>query len=98
MAAGYYLGRKPWLSILLALIGVDAGMALYLAWCPWFAADYDFFHGDIVAGALLIDQVSIVANDPSTTLALPIYAAAAVGAVIILRTPATRQSAPGCEG
>jgi hypothetical protein len=93
VGTGYVLGRKPWLSVLVACVGVDVVLTVYLAWCPWFLADYDFFHGDIVAGALLLDQVGVWANDPYTTLALPIYAALAVGALIILRMAGSREDA-----
>jgi hypothetical protein len=75
-AAGRYLGKVPWLSALLAVVAVDALLLGYLVWCPWFVSDYDFFHGEIFAGAVLLDQVSFVANDPYTTLVAPLYVVA----------------------
>lgn len=72
-------GARPNRSAIAACFLCNALLAAYLLWCPWTVSTHDFFHGDIVAGALLADQLVIIANDPYTTVALPMYVAFAFG-------------------
>ncbi len=76
-------GGRPNRSAIAACFLCNALLAAYLFWCPWSVSTHDFFHGDIVAGAVLIDQLVIVANDPYTTVALPMYVAFALGHLVI---------------
>jgi len=84
----FYLGRRPKLSMFMACISCEVALAGYVAWSPWFLSDYDFFHGDIVASPLLLDQVAVVASDPYTTLAIPVYLALGVSTWLIAQRAA----------
>jgi hypothetical protein len=75
VGAALLLGRKPILSTLLACLVSELLLGGYVKWNPWFLSDYDFFHGDIISSPLIIDQVAVVANDPYTTLTIPLYLA-----------------------
>ena len=61
-------------------------LAVYLQLVPWTLWSYDAFHGDIVAGALLLDSVFFfAANDPYTTIASLVYVALLAAGATILR-------------
>jgi hypothetical protein len=85
-AAGFRFGNRPVRSVMGACLLCYAVLGAYLAWSPWFLASYDFFHGDLLSGALLWDQVAVLANDPYTSLTLPLYFVLALCHVFILRS------------
>lgn len=69
----YLFGKHPYRSALASSLMVLLALALYTYWCPWFFFDYDMFHGDLVATALLFDQFALVAVDPYSTIGAACY-------------------------
>src|SRR6185436_5393294 len=62
-AVAYRFGKHPAASVLLAGVVTDGIVAAYVFWCPWTTWDFDFFIGDLIASAILLDHVPI-ATDP----------------------------------
>jgi len=81
----FRFGNRPVFSVLGACVLSAALLGAYLTLCPWFRSDYDFFHGDVLGGALLLDAVSVVASDPYSSLTLPLYFSLALCHVALLR-------------
>jgi hypothetical protein len=78
---------RRWSTAVLGCFFVEASLLAYLAWCPWFRSDFDMFHGELFAGALLFDFISPLANDPYSTIATWFYLGAWAGSLLVLRPP-----------
>jgi hypothetical protein len=66
-------------------IAVVACLLAYVLWCPWLAIDFDNFHGDLFASALLFDHMSPLANDPYSTISASFYLLAWASCLAALR-------------
>jgi hypothetical protein len=73
-AVAYRIGSSGVPSVAVASGARVAVLSAYVAWCPWFHLDYDFFPGDVIATARLLDLPMVLANG-HTMLALPAYVA-----------------------
>lgn len=82
---GYFVGHRPILSVAATYVCVLVILITYNLTTHWSLSDYDEFHGDIFASALLRDHlIFFLANDPYTTLASLVYVDFAVVSLLIL--------------
>lgn len=93
VAIGFYEGKRPRRSVPLGIATTVMLLVAYLAWCPWFHSDYDFFHGELFAGALVLDAISPMASDPYTTIATFCYLAAWTAMLVSIADPLGRPRA-----
>jgi hypothetical protein len=82
---GRRFGARPGVSVPVGLAMTISLLVAYVAWCPWLSLDYDFFHGELFTGALVLDHVLPIANDPYTTLSIGCYLAAWIAALATRR-------------
>lgn len=87
-AVGFAFGGRPW-SWALGVVAFLGPLTAYLAICPWFLMDYDNFHGEIYAGALVFDHLFLLAQRPYTSISIVFYFAALSGLLAVLRRPDT---------
>jgi hypothetical protein len=95
-ALGYLLGKYPALSALLACVATDALVAGYVFVCPWVTWDFDFFHGDLIASAILLDHFPM-GMDPYTSFTVPLYLALVLSHLAILRIMRTNTANLGAQ-
>ena len=71
---GYLKGHNVKIALVWGYVATIAALGIYFWMGGWFLIDYDFFHGDSVASAVVMDHIQLpIATDPYTSLACLAY-------------------------